>query len=122
MQIEAITLIIGSLASILTALISYFAGKKRAKTTDFDILIKANEQFRNEIRTELASARATIEELRLAMKDKDKEVAELKESIDDLHNEIVEKDRRISDLKVDLLKKDIKVAELASRVSILDQK
>jgi predicted nucleic acid-binding Zn-ribbon protein len=121
MQIEAITLIIGSLASILTALVSYIAGKKKATSTDFDVLIKANEQFRSEIRNELAQARQTIEELRQAMKDKDKEVSDLQNSVNDLQTEIVEKDRRISDLKIDLMKKDIRVSELAARLTMLDK-
>ena len=117
-----IAVIIGGLGAILTALVGFWTGRKKSKNSDFDLLIKANEQFRSEIRNELADARHTIEELRSAMKDKDREVEELKSSVSDLHNEIVEKDRRISDLKVDLIRKDIKLAELSSRVTLLDQK
>lgn len=122
MDTETWEILIGGLSSLLAALVSFWIGRKKAKHSDFDIIIKANDQFRSEIRTELAAARSTIEELRQAMKDKDKEVEDLKDSVNDLHNEIIEKDRRISDLKIDLIQKDIKLAELASRLTKLDQK
>jgi predicted RNase H-like nuclease (RuvC/YqgF family) len=122
MQIESMEIVVGGLTSLLGALISFWVGRRKAKNSDFDVLIKANEQFRSEVRNELADARRTIEELRLAMKDKDKEVEELKNSISDLHNEIIEKDRRISDLKIDLMQKDIQMAEISGRLTLLDQK
>jgi peptidoglycan hydrolase CwlO-like protein len=122
MQIESMEIVVGGVTSLIGALISFWIGKKKSRNNDFDALIKANEQFRSEIRNELADARATIEELRQAMKDKDKEIEELKNSINDLHNEIIEKDRRISDLKMDLMQKDIMMAEIAGRLTLLDQK
>lgn len=122
MQIEVMEIVVGGLTSLLGALVSFWVGRRKAKNSDFDALIKANEQFRSEIRNELSEARHTIEELRQAMKDKDKEIESMKQSINDLHNEIIEKDRRISDLKVNLLQKDIAMAELTSRVTLLDNK
>lgn len=120
MQIEVVTIAIGSLSALLTALVSYFVGRKKAKSSLIDSIMNANEQFRSEVRNDLTEARREIEDLRLAMKDKDKEIAELKTSMNDLRAEIVEKERKISDLKVDLVQKNIIVNELASRVSLLD--
>jgi len=122
MTFELLTLIVGGASALLSAIVSYLVGKRRAQTGEFASIVRANEQFRSEIRNELADARHTIEELRLAMKDKDKEIIDLQAAMSDLRAEVVEKDRKISDLKISLMKKDIKVAELAERVTLLDRK
>jgi peptidoglycan hydrolase CwlO-like protein len=122
LELSSTITIIGALSAVVGAIGSYFLGRKQAKTNDFNILIKANEQFRDEIRGELTDARKIIEELRQAMRQKDREVESLKASIEELQNEIMEKDRRISDLKINLMQKDIKIAELESRIGFFEEK
>jgi len=50
-------LIAGAIASVAT----YFAGKSVNKRDDFSTLVKANEEFRNEIRADLSVAREELQ-------------------------------------------------------------
>lgn len=118
---SAIT-IIGSVGAVLTAVGTYLLGRRAAKTNDFGVLIKANEQFRVEMRTELDASRITIEELRAEMSQKSREISDLQSAIEELHAEIHEKDRIISDLKVSLVKKDIEVSQLQARMQIFEDR
>lgn len=121
-DISNIATIVGSAGAVLTAAGTYFLGRRAARTNDFSVLIKANEQFRLEIRAELDAARITVEELGAEIVKKGQEIFDLQSAIEDLHAEIHEKDRIISDLKVSLVKKDIEISQLQVRMQIFEDR
>lgn len=121
-DLSSIITIAGSAGAVLTAAGTYFLGRKAAKANDFSLLIKANEQFRLEMRAELDISRATTEELRVEIVKKGREISDLQSAIENLHVEIHEKDRIISDLKVSLVKKDIEISQLQVRMQIFEDR
>lgn len=109
--------------SILTAIIAswsaYKIGKKKSQNSDFDLIIKANEKFRDEIRKDLKISKDEIEKLKTIVDSKDKEIGEMQTSIADLKQQLVIRETNISELTIQIMKRDLKIQELEDRMNNL---
>lgn len=91
--------------------------QKKSANYEFEILQRANEKFREEIRGDWATARGRIAALENNLDVKHKEIEELKNSISDLRNELASKDKKISDMKIEILRRDLQIEDLQREIS-----
>lgn len=121
--------IVSVLSAISGAVGAYLVAKKREKenlkksaSSDFEIIQRANEKFRDEIRGDWVTARGRISSLESDIQVKHKEIEELKNSIADLKSELAIKDKRISDMKIEIMKRDLQIEDLKGKIADLSKR
>ena len=82
------TLIATAITGLVTSVFTYIISRRNSKRSDFDALIAANEEFRDEIRSDLEStkrdlkdAQAHIARLEALVSDKNAKIYELQTHI-----------------------------------------
>lgn len=102
---------------ILTYIITSRRFSKQSSRREFDDLVEANKEFREEIKKELDQAKLLIEDLKKQINKKDQDMAEMQSSIADLKNQISIRETSISELNTQIMKRDLKIADLERRIN-----
>jgi len=107
-----VTVIVGCVSSVVTAIFTYLAMRKKNNTDSFKALIDANETFRNEIRKDLETVKCEkdeykklVESLQKKISDYEIQIAALRVEIAQYKDDILEYQKQITSLKIELGKK-----------------
>lgn len=120
--ISVFSAVSGAVGAYLVAKRKEKENLKKSANSDFEIIQRANEKFREEIRGDWVTARGRISALESDIQVKHKEIEELKNSIVDLKSELAIKDKRISDMKIEIMKRDLQIEDLKAKISDLSKR
>ena len=84
-NIEILAAIFGA---VLSSIVTFYIGRKKNNTDSFKALIEANQQFREEVRTDLRITKEELKESLEIIEIKDKLIKTLKEQVDGLEEDI----------------------------------